>query len=142
MFVPRRTGSNACGRWSLWPVTTNYVAHELKDHAMPGHACARQRVCFVPSTLSGNFMRPLFRRKLRPERFQSPRVGTPENDRRNMPSPGPNWFMLGVLVAICLFATVSALAIQSLVGKSAASIAIGPIIVVAAVLIFSWRRSA
>lgn len=45
--------------------------------------------------------------------------------------------MVGVLVAISLFATVSALAIQLVVGKSVVSIAIGPVIAAAAVLIFS-----
>src|SRR5262249_51126314 len=77
--------------WLLEPMVCDdqLCRSRTQDDAMPGHACARQRVCFGPPSTLGNFMRPFFRRKLRPERFQRRRVGTPECS--NMPS-----HMLGV----------------------------------------------
>ena len=53
------------------------------------------------------------------------------------------WFTLGVLVAISLFATVTALAIQYFAGKSLASILIGPFVAAVAVFVFSkcWAKN-
>ena len=48
----------------------------------------------------------------------------------------PFWFIIGVLIAIALFATVSALTIQNAFGQNLASVLVGPAIAVIAVLIF------
>lgn len=46
------------------------------------------------------------------------------------------WFVLGALVAITLFGTVSSLVLQWIFGNHVALIAVGPVICVSGVLIF------
>ena len=47
-----------------------------------------------------------------------------------------SWFTVGILFAIALAATVSALALQELFGRSLSWVLVGPLIAVAAVLIY------
>jgi hypothetical protein len=49
------------------------------------------------------------------------------------------WFSLGVLLAISLFATVTALTVQRFLGTSVTSILVGPVIATALVII-CWCR--
>jgi hypothetical protein len=46
------------------------------------------------------------------------------------------WFTLGVLIAIALFATISALTLQIAFGRNVASMLVGPAIAVFGVIIF------
>ena len=46
------------------------------------------------------------------------------------------WFTLGVLIAIALFATISALTLQIAFGRNIASMLVGPAIAVFGVIIF------
>ena len=52
------------------------------------------------------------------------------------------WFALSIVIAISLFGTVTALIVQYFVGQSLASITIGPLVAVAAVVVFSRCRAA
>jgi hypothetical protein len=55
-----------------------------------------------------------------------------------MPFSEHPWFLIGVLVAIALFATVCALSTQVIFGRNFASVLMGPAIAVIAVIVF-WR---
>jgi len=50
------------------------------------------------------------------------------------------WFTLGVLIAIALFSTVSALTIQIIFGRNLASVFVGPAIAIIAVIAFYGVR--
>jgi hypothetical protein len=53
-----------------------------------------------------------------------------------MPFSDRPWFLLGLLIVISLFATVSALTIQIALGRNFTTVLIGPVIAVIAVLAF------